>query len=166
MSRSFVFLRKIFHINLLVWVSSLLNDREQLLFIHSFLFDIVYLCHHSFQTKPKQSINNILTYIFSLFSFLFSLFSFRFSLSLFLSLFSFLFFYYLIHEGKITPPGVGFVFFLRNKKDVLSVLSKENAASMFKKTCLNLKNNLKEIEHADLGTLFVPVIPGKCFRQK
>ena len=66
--------------------------------------------------------------------------------------------------GKITPPGVGFVFFLRNKKDVLSVLSKEDAASMFKKSCLNLKNNVKEIEHPDLGTIFAPVIPETVFK--
>ena len=66
--------------------------------------------------------------------------------------------------AKINPPGVGFVFFVRGKKDVLSVLGKDDAARMFKKSRPNLRDNSEELSHPDLGTLFVPVIPETVFK--
>ena len=61
--------------------------------------------------------------------------------------------------SKVTPPGVGFVWFVRDKNDVLLTLTKEKAAKMFKKVRPNLMSNVETVEHEELGTIEVPVIP-------
>ena len=61
--------------------------------------------------------------------------------------------------GKIKPPGVGFIWYTREKKDRLVTLSNGLATQVFRKARPNLKENVEMIQHETLGNIEVPVIP-------
>ena len=61
--------------------------------------------------------------------------------------------------AKIKPPGVGFVWYVRENKDTLVAINNATAAVMFKKVRPKLALNSETIDHETLGSVEVPVIP-------
>jgi len=61
--------------------------------------------------------------------------------------------------AKIKPPGVGFVWYVRENKDTLVAINNATAAVMFKKVRPKLALNSETMDHETLGSVEVPVIP-------
>jgi hypothetical protein len=65
--------------------------------------------------------------------------------------------------AKINPPGVGFVWFTRESKDMLIAIDVAQQTKMFKKVRPNLKVNEETVEHEELGSIDIPLIPKAVF---